>query len=654
MRQRDDLLPPRVADERPGLASLLRRVLRRLTDEEYERLIDELGPHPPLDGLWRATGCAAEYAFAVTEQDLAETESQRSGPTFPPLLADGCFPFVAMGRRGGRTLALALAFAAEGAAGSVSVPVCRDIVRETAGLRFVPRREGVFLAARFLAHARGRAVRPEDLIDVLSIVLTPSVRGALAGLGAQVKALDEAATRLLAEVGRSSMARLREVAIVPPGLLSLPATWNVREVRATCGIRLIRDDEVELPDLDALWLVARYLLHARIEGTPTAPRGLPKARVPSARTVLRRYAEKGWEAVFAGALRACGWEPAIVEADGCTAAELVRHGLHTTGQETPSAPPEHPAVVREDDPVERARAEYAGIRDALAPKIVRPGIIDRLALIAFAHRRGVGQRLLLSGRSGAGKSYIARTIAEVVGAPVFIQDATGLTETGYRGLNVPDLIDAMYKSAGSDKAALRRSVLVLDEIDKIRIAQGVDGVSLDKRWGMQSCVLGLLQGGTPIVGGAGSLVVDTSKMLIVCAGAFSDAPWAEVRAPTTADLVEYGLIRELAERLRDRVFLPPRTVHELVQVMQHSDESVDAVVSPLARELGIELRVLKSTYVVVARMIAEERGGMGLRSGHQVLVTAAQRAILRALEEGGDPVAIVTPDDIDLMPQARL
>jgi len=350
--------------------------------------------------------------------------------------------------------------------------------------------------------------------------------------------------------------------------------------------------------------------------------------------------------VFAGTLRAAGWEPEIVDCTGVSTRELVRRGLRSRASD-----PKPPSAVRASrgDPAERAREEFAELREALATRILGRNIIDRLALIALAHRRGVSQRILLTGESGSGKSHIARTLAEVVDVPAYLQDANDITESGYRGLNVTNLIEAMYRHAGSDQQVVESSVLFLDEVDKTRITPGVDGVSFDKRWGVQGNLLTLLDGKTPIVAEDSHLSVRTEKILIICAGAFSDAVWSDVRAPTTADLVSYGIVRELAERLRDRIFLPPRTQAELAVVLQRSDESPESVLAPLARELGLRLRVLPATYTVVARMVAEGRGGLGLRSGTQLLVFAAHRALLRALAETDDPVALVTPDDIDQM-----
>lgn len=642
MTQREFLIPSDVASSRPGLASLFRAALSRLDEPEVQRIVRELGPRPPLLALWRASGAEELYRYAVEPFDLGPI----GGHEAVPALEDDCLPFVRLGRKGRR--ALLLGVASHAAARQFVANAQAEKAARHQGLACAPPTDGIFRAARYLAALRGRNVQTDDLVAIAGIALTPSLRAALADLDLNTKPLERAQDELRAGLGRAAVAKLREVLIFPPVLLNLSPDWCLDDVTTTCGLRFVRNEEDLLPDLDALWLASRYLWHAGPAGLPPAFKVRSDRPLPSANAVLQRYAGHGWHAVFTAALRASGWERWIMGRSGCSAEELVLRGL-------PSPPAESPihAAAGPVDPVERTRTEYVEVRQALSSRIIGRDVIDRLALVVLAHRRGASQRILFTGRSGAGKSFMARTLAEVVGVPCYVQDATGLTETGYRGLNVPDLVSAMYRNAGADLKTLESSVLFLDEIDKTRIGPGVDGVSLDKRWGMQAGLLSLLDGKTPIVADEGSLIVRAAGILMICAGAFSDAPWASERAPTTADLVQYGLLRELAERLRDRIFLPPRSIGQLTRLLQQSDESVEAVVGPLAAELGIELRVLPSAYAVVARMVAEERGGLGPRSGSQLLVAAGQRALLRALEEDSDPVALVTPDDIDLLLDAR-
>jgi hypothetical protein len=638
----ESLLPPDLPSSRPGLDSLLRSLLARISEPEGQRIMRELGPRPQLVDLWRASGGGENYGYVVEPFDLDAVGSQ----DFRPALGDACLWFVRLGRMGRRALLLGLVNHAAGLQ-FVANAASRKVARHH-GFAYAPPKDGIFRAARYLAAVRREGVKPDDLIAIAGIMLTPSLRTALAAGGLDPTRLEQRCGELRADLGRAAVAKLREIVIVPPAFLNLSPSWRLEEVTTTCGLQVVRNEEDLLPDLDAVWLTARYLLYADVSGLPPVRRSSIERPLPSAYVLLRRYGDRGWHAVFAAALRASGLEPWVMASSGHGVDELVSRGLPRLSAERSVQPP-----ALSIDPVERARTEYAEVREALSSRIIGRDVIDRLALLVLAHRRGVSQRILFTGRSGAGKSFMARTVAEVVGVPFYLQDATGLTEAGYRGLNVPDLVSAMHRNAGSDLKALESSVLFLDEMDKTRIGEGVEGVSLDKRWGMQAGLLSLLDGKTPIVADEGSLTVRTAGILMICAGAFSDAPWASERAPTTDDLVRYGLLRELAERLRDRIFLPPRTVGQLAQLLQESDESVEAVVGPLAAELGIELRVLPAAYTVVARMVAEERGGLGPRSGNQLLVVAGQRALLRALQEDSDPVALVTPDDLDLLMGAR-
>lgn len=640
MMRREPLLSERLS-ERPHFRELLDRTLRRMSKAERRRLVSTRSNPLPLPELWENLGCAQRYGFAVEPWDV-EPQQAEAAHTQP--LSDGCYPFVEVARHGRGALTLAVALSITERSGRVP-SISREMVRH-ARLHDAPSRNGLFRAARYLAVRRARAVHPADLSAVLAVALTPNLRAALTRVGASEEAMGRVSAELRDEVGPSAVVHVRELVHFPPELLDLSSTWNLDGVATTCGSSLFRDDEVHLPDLDARWLVSTYVWNAAADGIPDPPRGEHTRHAPSLRDILNRHASDGWEAVFAGALRAAGWESAIVEATGSGARALVSRGLRSG---TPDPERGSAAAASGADPTERAREEFAELRDALAARIIGRDIVDQLALVALAHRRGVSQRILLTGASGAGKSFTARTLAQVIGVPAYLQDANDITESGYRGQNVPALVDAMYRNAGSDQRALESSLLFLDEVDKTRVGPGVDGVSRDKRWGVQGNLLSLLDGKTPIVAEDSHLTVRTEKIFIICAGAFSDATWSNERAPTTADLVSYGIMRELAERLRDRIFLPPRTTSQLAQVLQGSDESAEAVLTPLARGLGLELRVLSSAYAVVARMVSEGRGGLGLRSGTQLLVSAAHRALLRALTESDDRVALVTPDDIDQM-----
>src|SRR5690606_22323730 len=137
------LLPPGLASERPGLASLLRDALGRLGDSELERIGRELGDRPPLADLWTASGGHELYGYAVAPFDLDALNGHES----LPVLGDDCLPFVRLGRKGRRPLLLGLVGYAAGRQ-FVANATARESTRHQ-GLVYTPPRDGVFRAARY-------------------------------------------------------------------------------------------------------------------------------------------------------------------------------------------------------------------------------------------------------------------------------------------------------------------------------------------------------------------------------------------------------------------------------------------------------------------------------------------------------------------------
>jgi ATP-dependent protease Clp ATPase subunit len=276
--------------------------------------------------------------------------------------------------------------------------------------------------------------------------------------------------------------------------------------------------------------------------------------------------------------------------------------------------------------------------------------VDRLALATLMHQRGARlQRILLCGRPGSGKTHLARAVAEIAGTLVHVFDASALVETGYHGIGMDDLFEAVSSAARGDREKMERMVLVLDEIDKLRCPPDLTGVSRDKRLGQQYALLTLLGGGVPVAFDEGRDQVATERMLIIAAGAFSDAEWSGVREPTTEDLVRYGLLEELADRLSERVVLRPRSGEELVHLFRESLEASGGI-TEVCRESGYELQVPDATCLYVARAVAEGRVAAGPRTGNAMLADAAKRLLISALRDAVPEGSVLTlaPDDVHL------
>ena len=160
-----------------------------------------------------------------------------------------------------------------------------------------------------------------------------------------------------------------------------------------------------------------------------------------------------------------------------------------------------------DDSTAKTRAEYSEIRAELSTRILgREDLVSRLALVTYLHRRGAAvQRLLFVGPSGAGKTHVARAIAEVSGAPFLSVDAQQITEAGWSGLHLDEFL-AGFAAQVKNSALLARSVVLVDEVDKLKVSPEMHGNAPSKAKGQQSLLLGLFGVGAPFATGPGQAI----------------------------------------------------------------------------------------------------------------------------------------------------
>lgn len=309
--------------------------------------------------------------------------------------------------------------------------------------------------------------------------------------------------------------------------------------------------------------------------------------------------------------------------------------------------------------VEGARSEYQAVRAALGQEIIgRSAIVERLALVALAHRRRLAPvRLLLSGPTGTGKSHMAMALSRATGstAAPFEIDCSTLVEAGWAGgTTIPDYLSAWAaREGGVDKIAggvdrVAGGVLVLDEIDKLAVAAGATGNTVAHAQGRMAAVLSVLGTGTPLrLGPAANQQLDPADLLVIACGAFSSAEWSLHRAPTTEELTAYGLTRELADRLAVRLHVPMPDEAELVCRFRDGTGAAARAYIQMAKELGYSLTIADATYVYAARWVL--RGGAGVREASATVGEAAATALTRALRDGLPPgtTLTITPDDLE-------